>query len=106
MTGSSYSQSQPWSIACVIAKKRPQSTQSGLWDHRTGGRRHSLLDATSTALWCLVNPIAAKKVGLLGVSKNSASGDLDCRTDLGSEAWVNNAFRQGYESSESIRPEK
>ena len=28
MTGSFYSQPQPWSIACVIARKRPWSTRS------------------------------------------------------------------------------
>ena len=28
MTRSSYSQPQPWSVACVIARKRPRSTRS------------------------------------------------------------------------------
>ena len=39
------------------------------WDHYTDSRRHGLLDATNTAPWCLVNPIAAREVDLLGFNK-------------------------------------
>ena len=41
----------------------------GFWDHDTSGRRHGLLDTTSTTPWCFINPIAARKVDLLEISK-------------------------------------
>ena len=66
---------------------------------------HDSLDAASTAPWCLVNPIAVRSRPL-GQRWTQRMGVQIVRTDLGSEAWVNECVTPRIRSSEGMRPEE
>ena len=107
MTGSSYSQTQPWSVACVIAGKRPRST----WSLRPLEPPYGWLDArlvgrNEYGSQVFGQPNRCEKSWPSGSAKDSANGGLDCKTDLGSEAWVNECVPPRIRSSEGIRPEE
>ena len=78
MTGSSYSQPQPWSIACVIAKKRPWSTQNlRSLEPQYGWYDAWLIGRSKYGSLVFGQPNRCKKLTIRSTI-DSANGGLDC----------------------------